>query len=121
MRIALCAPLMEADLLERKLKDAVTDEKLVVDEYNNVDTMLKLTGISTYDAVWIAFSGATGMEAVIRVRGKSRDISIVWISDDEEFVSVGVGYRLAMFLTPNSSPEEFRIAVQNSRRRDKLC
>ncbi len=96
MRIALCAPFMEADLLEQRIKDSAFDEEVVIDEYSCVDTLLEMAGLSVYDAVWIAFPGVFGKNAVIRAREKSRDISIVWISDDKKFASTCAGYRLAM-------------------------
>ena len=35
MRIALCAPFMEADLLEQRIKDSAFDEEVVIDELDN--------------------------------------------------------------------------------------
>ena len=119
MRIALCAPFMEADLLERRIREAVPGEELAIDEYNHVGRLLSLPGLLLYDAVWVAFPGATGLEAVRAVREQSRDVPIVWVSADEAFLAVGAGWRLAMLLTPNSTPRDFRMAVDNSRQRQR--
>ena len=117
MNIAICAPFLEADVLEYRIRDAVPEERLFVDEYYSVDALLALPSLSDYEAVWVALPGAVGMEAVRAVRAHNRDIPIVWMSADKQIVWGGVGCALAMFLTPESTTEEFRIAVENSRMR----
>lgn len=121
MRIALCAPFMEADLLERRIREAVPEEPLEIDEYNRMEALLELPGLFMYDAVWVAFPGAAGMEAVFALREHNQDMAIVWMSDDEAFMRIGIGWRLAMFLTPDSPPRDFRIAVENSKGGKRAC
>lgn len=116
MRIALCAPFMEADLLEQKIREAVPEEKIEIDEYRRIDALLALPGLFMYDAVWVAFPGAAGMEAVFAVREQNPDAPIVWVINDPGFIQGGTGRRLSMFLMPDSPLEEFRTAVDNSRR-----
>ena len=120
MRIALCAPFMEADLLGQKIKESAREEAILIDEYNRVETLLSLPWLDMYDAVWVALSGAVGMEAVFALRARSPDVSIVWVSDDEGFMAMGAGFRLAMFLTPGSTKQELRIAIENSRQ-ERRC
>lgn len=117
MNIAICAPFLEADLLEEKIHSAVPNDPLFVDEYYSVETLLALPSLSIYESVWVALPGAVGMEAVLAVRERYGELPIVWISADEQFVWCGAKWCSVLLLTPESSPEQFRAAVETSRRR----
>lgn len=120
MNIAICAPFLEADLLEEKIRRALPEERLFVDEYYDIDTLLTLPSLAIYESVWVALPGVLGMEAVRTIRQQRPEAQVVWVSDDREFARSGVTLQLAMFLMPDSSPEDFRIAVRNSRRLKNL-
>lgn len=117
MNIAICAPFLEADLLEDKLRNAAPEERLFVDEYYNIDSLLALPSLSVYEAVWVALPGAVGMEAVRALRAQSRELPIVWISEDRQFIWAGVECCLTMFLTPDSSDDDLRKALKSCLRK----
>ena len=122
MRIAICAPFMEADLLEQRIRSAVPTEEFIIDEYNSMEALLALPGLSLYEAVWIFFPGSAGIDAVRRARARHPDIPVVWMGDQAEFVKLGLPLHLSMFLLPNSTNDDFRTAVENSKKRRKhIC
>lgn len=125
MYIALCAPYMEADLIADKICANLPEETIRVDEYNKTSDLLALSGLAIYDAIWVAFPGALGMETVISMREHCPHTPIVWMSEDEHFGWACVNWHLAMLLIPDSPAEDFRIAVENSKtlkeRRRRRC
>ena len=119
MNIAICAPFLEADLLEERIQRAVPEERLFVDEYYSIHSLLALPSLHIYESVWVALPGAPDMEAVRALRERSRELSIVWLSEDEQFVWAGMKCGLTMFLTPQSSDEDFRVAVKGCLRKQE--
>ena len=116
MNIALCAPYMEADLIAEQIRANLPKETIQVDEYYKIDDLLPLPGPFFYDAVWVALPGALGMEAVLAMRQESPRTPVVWISEDREFGMNSHKLNIAMFLLPDSPPEDFHIAMQNIRK-----
>ena len=116
MYIALCAPYMEADLITDKICAHLPEETIRVDEYYKIADLLALPEQTLYDAVWVALPGALGLEAVLAMRREKPFIPLVWMSEDGEFGMNSLNLDVAMFLMPDSPTEDFRIAVQNTRR-----
>ncbi len=112
MLIALCAPFMEADLLEEQIRSAAGQRNLRIDEYNDMETFLKLPSLELYDGVFIAFDGAKGMEAVVQARERSEKLAVVWISDDTQFGLTAFSLRVAAFLMKGCRQEQFAKALE---------
>lgn len=112
MLIALCAPFMEADLLEEKIRSAAGQRNLRFDEYNDMEAFFKLPNAELYDGVFIAFDGAKGMEAVVQARERLNKLAVVWISDDAQFGLTAFSLQVAAFLVKGCKQEQLAKALE---------
>lgn len=110
MRAALCAPFMEADLLEDRLHGCIPEE-FVIDEYNHMGDLLDLPSVCIYDYVIVAGGGPGGMEGIIALRQRHADIPVLWITDDMRYASAGYSWRVAQVLPFDCSEEQLAAAL----------
>ena len=89
MRIALCS-------YSQKEKETALLMKLgKVDRFDNgVFCVYAMQREGPYDAVVIMEDGARGMNFCMSIRGYSRDVPLLWISDQAEWVKPVTEYQL---------------------------
>lgn len=86
MKIALCTELRNMEWFESRLRSLFDgDGQLAIDELWNENQLAQALRRSRYHAVVIAMTGARGMNFCMSIRGYSRDVPLLWISDQAEF------------------------------------
>lgn len=111
MKIALCAPFLEADILARRIAQANPQFSLQVDEYWNRTALLAFPSLCGYDVIWIAWPGAAGLEAVTQLRAKSKRLPVVWQSNDWDFLLAAYHLTVDYFLDFDSGEDELNTAL----------
>ena len=84
MKLAICAPFMESDLWQQRLRRAAPRAALVFDEFYRPEEIRSAPGFQ-YDAGVVAMKGARGLELATALRERSAALPLLWLSDDEKF------------------------------------
>ena len=120
MRIALCS-------YSQKEKETALLMKLgKVDRFDNgVFCVYAMQREGPYDAVVIMEGGARGMNFCMSIRGYSRDVPLLWISDQAEFEPQSRRMQADTFLVKPVTEYQLREAVsqllQKTTRRNEQC
>lgn len=67
-----------------------------------------------FDLVIIALNGARGMNEVVEWADRYPDTQIIWITSDEEFVSVAIQKEICDFLIRPYTEMQFRKSVRSA-------
>ena len=90
MKLAICAPFMESDLWQERLRRAAPRAALEFDEFYCPEEIRSVPGFR-YDAGVVAMKGARGL---------------LWLSDDEKFGLAAFDLGAAMLLPLNCTDQE---------------
>ena len=110
MNIALCAAFLEEDVWESFLRVATFPRRVEITECNSVETLLPLLELKEFSLLMVVLNGVTGLEAVQKIRDKTSDVPLLWISD-EDFSLSGYRYRATYFLHRPVTELQMREAV----------
>lgn len=110
MRIAICAPFMQSDIWQERLRKAASGCRLEFDEFYNEEDIRGAVRFR-YDVCVIAMAGAAGMEAAVAARERDAHLPILWISDDDHFGLAAYDLQAAMFLNLDCSDGELAEAM----------
>ena len=83
MKLAICAPFMESDLWQERLRRAAPWAALEFDEFYRPEEIRSVPGFR-YDAGVVAMKGARGLELATALRERSAALPLLWLSDDEK-------------------------------------
>ena len=100
MKLAICAPFMESDLWQERLRRAAPWAALEFDE-----EIRSVPGFR-YDAGVVAMKGARGLELATALRERSAALPLLWLSDDEKFGLAAFDLGAAMLLPLNCTDQE---------------
>lgn len=87
MRLAVCGNNEIRSCMVKYIAENPVYEYRTIEfeEVSSAEQLIKIVNKSNCDAVFIAVSGAEGMEGAIGVRMANKNIPIVWFSDDKLF------------------------------------
>ena len=114
MKLAICAPFMESDLWQERLRRAAPRAALEFDEFYRPEEIRSVPGFR-YDAGVVAMKGARGLELATALREQSDDLPLLWLSDDlpllwlsddEKFGLAAFDLGVAMLLPLNCTDRE---------------
>lgn len=111
MQIAICAPFMQSDLWQERLRRASPRHHLEFDEFYSPED-IRTVHRFRYDACIVAIAGAVGLEVVIAAREQNADVPLLWFSDDDQFGSEAFRLRAVMLLGLDCSDRELEEAMQ---------
>lgn len=110
MRIAICAPFMESDIWQERLRRAAPGHSLEFDEFYHPDDVRGAHRFS-YHACVVAMAGAVGMESAVAARERDTALPILWLSDDDNFSLAAYDLQATMFLNLGCSDRELANAM----------
>lgn len=110
MNIALCTIYIEGDLWEERLKATALNIELLIDEYNRTDILL--SRLSCYRVVVVALDGVAGLETVRAIRAISKDVALLWISD-EDYSRFAYQNHVTHFLLKSASDIDLQKALEH--------
>ena len=105
MKLAICAPFMESDLWQQRLRRAAPRAALEFDEFYRPEEVRSIPGFQ-YDAGVVAMKGALGLELDTALRERSAALPLLWLSDDEKFGLAAFDLGAAMLLPLNCTDRE---------------
>ena len=105
MKLAICAPFMESDLWQERLRRAAPWAALEFDEFYRPEEIRSVPGFR-YDAGVVVMKGARGLELATALRERSDDLPLLWLSDDEKFGLAAFDLGAAMLLPLNCTDRE---------------
>ena len=85
------------------------------------DTYLKKLRSHEFDIVFVMADNAAGMEGVIAVQNIYPDISIVWFSNDKNFVAQSYRLGVAYFAVKPIDEKIVSMAVKRCQRREEMA
>ena len=97
MKLAICAPFMESDLWQQRLRRAAP--------WAALEEIRSVPGFR-YDAGVVVMKGARGLELATALRERSDDLPLLWLSDDEKFGLAAFDLGVAMLLPLNCTDQE---------------
>lgn len=112
MDFAMCAPFLEADVWESRLRAAVVSQTIEITECNSVLTLLHVLELKSFSLMAIILNGLEGLEAVRVIRQHQPEIPLLWISD-EDFSLFGYQYHVTHFLRKPVRDVALREALKN--------
>ena len=95
MKLAICAPFMESDLWQERLRRAAPRAALEFDEFYCPEEIRSVPGFR-YDAGVVATA----------LRERSAALPLLWLSDDEKFGLAAFDLGAAMLLPLNCTDQE---------------
>ena len=105
MKLAICAPFMESDLWQQRLRRAAPRAALEFDEFYRPEEVRSIPGFQ-YDAGVVAMKGALGLELATALRERSAALPLLWLSDDEKFGLAAFDLGAAMLIPLNCTDRE---------------
>ena len=111
MKIAICAPFMQSDLWQERLRRASPGRHLEFDEFYHPEDV-RVASRFRYGACVVAIAGAVGLEAAIAARERDTDVPLLWLSDDDQFGLEAFRLRAVMLLSLDCSDQELEEAMQ---------
>lgn len=111
MKIAICAPFMQSDLWQERLRRASPGHHLEFDEFYSPKDIRTVPRFR-YDACVVAIAGAAGLEAAIAIRERDADVPLLWLSDDDQFGLEAFRLRAVMLLSLECSDQELEETMQ---------
>lgn len=110
MHIAVCAGALEQTQICQELSGRWPD--LTLETFTLREELLYRMKEKRFDAVFVALSGALGMETVIGARALDPDTALIWASDQQEFIPQSYRLRVQMFLLLPLIPGQAAAALQ---------
>ena len=123
MNVLIYGNAREKEILVQHLKSQACMAFRVVEyshakEYDNYLAMLRM---QSYDIVFILMDNAAGMEGVIAAKNVQPDVSIVWFSNDKNFVAQSYRLGVTYFAVKPIDEKIVRLALEKCQRKEEMA
>lgn len=123
MNVLIYGNAREKELLVQHLKSqACMAFRLVnyshAEDYDDYLTMLRM---QSHDIVFILADNAAGMEGVIAVQNVQPNVSIVWFSNDKNFVAQSYRLGVTYFAVKPISGKTVRLALEKCQQKEGMA
>lgn len=123
MNVLIYGSISEKELLVQHMKAQASMAFRIV-TYSHVDdydTYLTMLREQSYDMVFVLADNAAGMEGVIAVQNVQPDTSIVWFSNDKNFVAQSYRLGVNYFAVKPIDDKIVSLAVKRCQRKEEMA